>query len=417
MIQLLLCLLLHAAPAEASEVRVLTWAQCQQSALKSNPSLAGYRQLLEASRYSYYASRNQDLPMPSLSASHSYSRGASGSAAYTDGFSTGLSASENLFSVRSYADLKSQWKSVEKADLSLRASLSATRKSLLTSFINLLYSQQKIDVMEDILSIRAKSAETIELQYESGRESYGNRLQTEAQLAQAETDLAQARLDMLTAQRDLASNMGLDEFVALSASGTLNVPQGVDQLDIDEAAQSLLSVLTARKNMEISELALQQAGADIFPTLSASQSLSWQGVTEFPKERSWQLGVSLSWPIFSNGLTYMKNAKASARSQLQKVQADYRAALLSAKYDLQAALASLEVSLANVKTSKLLLAAARQRHEEAEIQYLAGTLIYQNWQDVEQSLVSAEQTHLTTLKSVNIARAQLDNLLNVPLGD
>lgn len=414
---MLLALCLPSGAVAAEKTLVLSWVDCQQAALKNNPSLVGYRQSLEASRYNYYASRNQDLPFPGISASHSYSRSATGSAQYTDGFSAGLSASESLFSVSSYLDLKTKLKSIEQADLSLRKSLADTRKALLTAFIGLVYAQEKVGVMEAILEIRTKNAETIALQYESGRESYGNRLQTDAQLEQSKTDLMQARLDLITAQRSLASAAGLDEFVTLVASGTLSVPESMTAIDVDETASSMLSVLSARKNVELSELSLKQAGSSAFPSLSASQSLGWNGVTEPPKTRNWQLGLSLSWPILSNGPTYLKNAKAAARSGLLKVQSDLRSALFDAKYNLQSAVASLEVGMATVRTSKMLLEAARQRHEESEIKYLAGTLIYQNWQDIEQTLVSAEQSYLNSLKTVNTARAQLDNLLNVPLGD
>ncbi|NLO90737.1 MAG: TolC family protein [Elusimicrobia bacterium] len=313
--------------------------------------------------------------------------------------------------------MKSKLKSIEQADLSLRGSLADTRKALLTAFIGLLYAQEKVGVMQSILDIRAKNAETIALQYESGRESYGNRLQTDAQLEQSKTDLMQAKLDLLTAQRSLASAIGLDEFVTLVASGTLTVPDAMPGMNIDAAAPSMLSVLSARKSVEQSELSVKQAGASAYPSLTASQSLGWNGVTELPKNRNWQLGLSLSWPIFSNGPTYLANAKASAHSQLLKAEAALRSALFDAKYNLQSAAASLEVGMATVRTSKLLLDAARQRHEEGEIKYLAGTLIYQNWQDIEQSLVSAEQSYLNSLKTVNTSRAQLDNLLNVPLGD
>jgi len=44
-------------------------------------------------------------------------------------------------------------------------------------------------------------------------------------------------------------------------------------------------------------------------------------------------------------------------------------------------------------------------------------MTFQNWEDVEEELVSSEQTYLTSLRSVNLARAQVDSLLGIPLGD
>ncbi|MFA5975923.1 MAG: TolC family protein [Elusimicrobiota bacterium] len=403
--------------AATPEDLTLNWRQCQERALLSNPSLAGARYTLDSARYSIAASKNQDLPYPSLSASHAFSRTGTGGSTGSDMFSTNVNASETLFSIKSYADLKTQLRIAEKANLDLRTTLADTRKSLLSSFINLLYAQGRIHVMENILTIRSRSAEMINLQYNSGKESDGNRLRTEAQLAQAEADLTQAKLDQKTAQRSLAADLGMDRFIPMAASGTLTVPSMVSGIDIDEASLAIPGVLASKKSADLAEAKLMLAGADLYPTLSANQGLGWNDSEEFSGSRSWSLGFSMSWPIFSNGPSYLFNSRASSRSLFMKAQADYRAALLSARSSLQSATASLETAIANVHTASLLLEAARQRHEEAEIQYLAGSLNFQNWQDVEQELVSAEQTYLTSLKSVNTARAQVDNLLGIPLGD
>jgi len=410
-------LVLLPAIAAAQGTSTLTWRDCQETAMRSNPVLAGYRRSLEAARYSYYAGRSQSLPFPGLAVSHSYARNGSVNSGPADNFSFALSASETLFSLKSYAGLAVQLKSVESADVNLRAALADTRKNLLTSFITLLYAQKKIGVMENIVAIRAKSAEMINLKYDSGRESMGNRLRAEAQLAQARADLAQARRDLMSAQRGLSAEIGADDFVPIIATGTLLVPAAVSGLDIDKAALSSPSVLAAKKAVELYGLKIKQTNADLYPVLSASQGLSWNGVSELPGNRAWSLGLSLSWPLFNNGPTYFKNNLANAKSVKQKAEEDYRGAVLSAKTALQSAVAALETNIDNIATVELLLNAARQRYSESEIQYLSGTMSFQNWEDVEEELVSSEQTYLTSLRSVNLARNQVDSLLGIPLGD
>ena len=70
-------------------------------------------------------------------------------------------------------------------------------------------------------------------------------------------------------------------------------------------------------------------------------------------------------------------------------------------------LKGVETNIENVATVAMLLNAARQRYSESEIQYLAGTMSFQTWEDVEEELVSSEQTYLTSLRSVNIARTEV----------
>ena len=405
------------ALAAAQEVKTLTWKDCQEAALRSNPVLAGYRRSLESARYSYYAGRSQSLPFPGVSVSHTYSRNGSVNSSPVDNFSFSLGASETLFSMNSYFDLEVQLKSVESADVNLRAALADTRKNLLNSFITLLYAQKRIGVMENIVAIRDKSAEMINLKYDSGRESVGNRMRTEAQLAQAKADLAQAKRDLLSAQRGLTADLGADDFIPVIASGTLTVPATVPDLDIDKAAPSIPNVSAAKKTMELYGLKVKQSNADLFPVLSATQGLNWNGVSELPGNRAWSLGLSLSWPLFNNGPTYHKNNLANAKSVKQKAEEDYRSAVFSAKSSLQSALSALETNIDNVGTVTLLLDAARQRYSESEIQYLSGTMSFQNWEDVEEELVTSEQTYLTSLRSVNISRTEIDSLLGIPLGD
>ena len=405
------------ALAAAQEVKTLTWRDCQETGMRSNPVLAGYRLSLEAARYSYYAALSQSLPFPGVSVTNSYSRNGPVSSSPGDNFSVGLGASETLFNMKSYAGLETQVKSIEKADIALRAALADTRKNLLTAFISLLYAQEKVPVMENILSIRDKTAEMINLKYESGRESEGDRLRTEAQLAQAKADLAQAKRDLLSAQRALTTGIGADDFVAIAASGTLTIPTVVADINIDQAALSVPSVLAAKKSVELAGLDVKQTNADLFPVLSASQGLTWNGDSELSGARAWSLGVYLSWPLFNNGPTYFKNNLANAKSAMKKTQEDYRSAVLGAKSDLQSALGTLETGIENVSTVNMLLNSARQRYSESEIQYLSGTLSFQTWEDIEEELVSSEQNYLSSLRSANIARAEVDSLLGIPLGD
>jgi len=406
------------AIAAAQEPKAIAWRDCQETALQHNPALASSRYTLESARYRYYASRNQDLPYPGLTASHSYSRsGSNYGTGPSDNFSFSLGASETLFSVRSNADLKLQLNSLDKADLDLRVSLASARADLLNSFVNLLYAQENIRVAGDISAIRDKNAAMIRLQYDSGMESKGNLMQSEALAEQARSNIAQTKRSLVSAQRGLASSLGMDQFAPLAASGTLAVPPSVAGVDVDAVTPSLPGLLSAKKTLEAAQTQLAQAGADIFPSLSATQNLGWSGNSELPGNRAWSLGLALSWPLFSNGPTYHKNNVASAKSQLEKARQDYRGTLLSAKANLQSALARLDSAIDTVRIAGLTLDAARQRHSEAEVQYLAGTLNFQNWQDVEQALVSAKQNYLSVLQDANAARAQVDNLLGVPLGD
>jgi len=402
------------APLHAANAGVLTWQDCQDTALANNPSLASYRAALKAAEYSYYASENSLYP--SLTASHALSMSGA-NAAPSDNWSLGLSASETLFNMATYASVASAQKSVETANASLHQSAADTRNTLRSAFLNLLYAQENIGLTERIYKIRQQNADTVSLQYDSGNESKGDMMNSKALAVSAQSDIAAAKRSLSTAQRALAAAMGMDDFTALVVTGTLSVPAGSGSVDVDKAAENAPAVLVAHKSVETQEIAVKSANSTLYPTLSATQGLNWNRDYEFPGPRTWSAGVALSWAIFGSGPTYYKNSLASAKSTLEKVRQSYRNTLLSEKQSVQSALASLDTAIDSVDTSALTLAAARQRDAEGQIQYLAGSLTYQNLEDVEQSLVSAEQSYLSALLTVNTARAQVDDLLGIPLGE
>ncbi len=407
--------LLAVSPLYAGSPTNLTWQDCQDMALKGNPSLASYRDALDAARYNYNAAENSLYP--SLTASHSLSMSGNNSTNPADTWYLGLSASETLFNMKTYASINAAQKSVEAANANLRQSAADSRTSLRNAYLNLLYAQEKVHLTERIYDIRQKNAETISLQYDSGSESKGDMMNAKALASSAKGDIAAAKRSLLTEQRELAANIGMDDFTALAVTGTLSMPAGSGSIEVDKAAENSPAVLVALKSVEAQEITVKTANYDLYPTLSATQGLGWSDDTEFPGSRSWSAGVSLSWALFGNGPTYHKNNLASARATLAKTKESYRNTLLSARQSMQSALASLDTALDTVETSELTLAAALQRDAEGQIQYLAGSLTYQNWEDVEQSLVSAEQSHLSALLNVNTARAQVEDLLGIPLGE
>ncbi|MFA5160651.1 MAG: TolC family protein [Elusimicrobiales bacterium] len=404
------------APAFCGGGAPLSWQDCQEAALKSNPSLASYRNARDAARFTYSAARNNLYP--ALSASHSYSRGGNNyGSGPADSWGANLGISQTLFNPKTYAGIAVQLKAAEQADISLHQAAVAARANLLNSFNSLIYAQTGVNVAKRIYDIRRQNADTVALQYQGGTQSKGNMMYARAQAEQARATIAQAERAVISGRRDLAKNLGMDEFSALASSGELSVPVSASGISIDDAARNVPAVMAAAKQLETARAQLDLAGSDLYPSLSANGGLNWSGQQEFPGNRAWTLGAALTWPLFSNGPTYHKNTVASARSQLEKTREDYRSAFLGAKSDLQSALAQLDNSIDSAGVSAQMLSAARQRYGESSIEYLAGTINFQNWEDVSQSLVSAEQDYLGSLLTVNKARAQLDSLLGIPLGE
>lgn len=398
----------------AETPKAVSWKDCQKMALLGNPSLSASARALEASRRKYLASYNSFLPK--LSVSNSFNRSGNAYSANTS-WSARVSASETLFSLKSANSIRQSRTSFERAKADHRLTSAAVRYDLLSAFIKLLFAQENIKVTERIFKLRESNSRMVSLRYDGGTESKGNMMRARALTYKARAALSQSKRLLLSSQRELARRLGMDEFRVLTVTGILKVPASPENAAAEVLAEKSPKLLLARISVKQSREQLASIRADIFPTLSASQSLNWRGETQFPSDRSWSMGVTLSLPIFSNGPTHLYNNTKSYRQTLLKAEQNLRAERLTAVAAVEEAVLALETANDDVLVSDRLLEAGRQRYKEAMVRYMAGRMNIQNWETIEQELVNSERGYLQSLKIVNIANAALDKLLGIQLGE
>lgn len=404
---------LLAAPAKAEIISdTLTWKDCVEAALRSNPTLYVSKYGKEADEYSYNMAVNGYLPKLGLG----YSGNRSGEPGSTN-WSLDLSASETLFNAQTNSTIRVRKAALQKDDASLLAASAAARYQLRAAYINLIYAQENINVLNGIFKLRKSNAEMIRMRYEGGNESKGNMMRSSAQAEKSRLDIENAKQNLVTARRELLAAMGMDEYRETAASGTLVSLPADPAIDVNTVALANPDVKVSALAVDIAKEQVTNAAASLYPTLTASQSVGWDGDTMLPDRRGWGLGINLSLPLFSNGVTYVKNSVKNAQSLVKQSEETYRKTLLGAKSDLQAAQAALNTAHNAITSSNLFLTAAEQRHKEATVKYLNGALDFDIWESIEQELISAQQDHLAALKTLNTAKAALEKLMGVPLAD
>lgn len=411
---LLLALCAAASPAEKETV--LSWRDCVRLAAENNPVILGSARTLDSARAKYLAGWNAFFPQISLT--HDYSRSNSLSAGYQPySWAAGVGASETLFSMKSSADIKIRSAVVEQARYAYLQDSASVRYGLLSAFLSLLHAQENVKVAENILTLRERNARMISLQYAGGRESKGNNMKAGAQAFQARADLSQAKRQALSAGMELAHRLGVQSFENLIVTGTFSASALDENTDTAAIAENAPPVLLAKAALRLAEEQFFSAKSDRFPVLSASQSLNWRDRTEPPSPRYWSMGFTLSLPFLSGGPTFSHYNTQSASKLLEKARLDLDEARLAAKTELRSLLFRVSQAVDNVQVNKQLLEAAIQRHLEAEIQYVSGRMIFQNWEIVEQELVTLESNYLNSLRDASIAIAAWDKSRGVPLGE
>ncbi len=413
----LLLLIPAVPPLSAMDVPLeLTWTDCVRAAMTGNPALRAKKLAIEQYKYLYQAGFNDYLP--SVNLSHSISRGAKGSSPASNSVSTSISADEPIFNLKSLSSIRSAKINYDKAYASYKDESAGLRQALYSAFINLVYAQENVATQEKILIIRKNNAQLVKLDYDSGSESRGNMLYAQAQADLSQSDVLQAERSLNSARLNLLNSMGISEFRPIIASATLTVPDYTfDTGNVKNIIDNIPQVVLQEKSLESQKEQMLSAKYDLYPTLGASQSLSWSGNREFSGAQGWSAGLSLSLPLFSNGITYYANNSKAAEWAFKSSEAS----LKDTKNSLENNILNGYNDFLNAKDTALVrlsvLNADEERYKESQIKYQAGQMSFIDLETTEQSMVSSRLSQLTYFKNALTTKISLENLLGVGLED
>lgn len=409
---LLALMLGPAGRAAAQQDLSLTWDEARTMALAHNPAMKSAKAVMEQAGFSYLASLNSYMPQVSLSNSVARSGGDSASAANRWGAS--VSASENLLNLKTIASVRIDRIAREKAEADYLGASASVRQTLGSAFMDLLFAQKRIEVQKKIAGIRRENAKLIKLKYESGMESKGNSLYTDALAENADVSVKKAERQLFISRRSLLEAIGLEGISTVTAKGDISVPAfSLDEARIARAVERSPDMVSARKSLESAKERTNSARYSAYPTLSASQSLGWNGPTEFPQNSSWSLGLSLNIPVFSGGPTFYANSLSASRKALTAAEENFRAqkialaAALRSGYDDY--LSAAETAAANTS----LLRANDERYKEAQIKYMAGSISFIDLENVEQNFVDSDLNQLDFARTAHSRKISLEQLLGV----
>lgn len=426
LIAFLMLTVLPAAARAQDNDHPLTWDECVALAAKKNPELASSSRAVEAGQAVYYGSFNGFLPQLTLSNSYTDSNafggssvlgGASGSGAYH--WQAQGTVSLTIWSAGQVANIKSASAGLAQAQAGLRLASSTLRFNLRQAFAQLLFAEKNMEASQSILSMRRKSAQLVELRYNSGRESKGNMMRSKAQYVQAQADVDQAGREMVSARTLLNRQLGMDDFLPMAVTGTLETRPPPD------LPKDLPSLLAGRPDVAVQEAVLRSAKAGVgqawssaWPSLSLIYTRSVLGPDEFPSfQYNWTFTGVLTYPLFGGGPTATYFAVSAARRNEERAEQDFRSVRNQAVVDLENSWASFAGSVDQVKVQTALLEAARQRNNEADIRYESGLLTYDNWEIIASDRINQERQAIQAQLNASNAEAAWDKATGRALGE
>jgi TolC family type I secretion outer membrane protein len=390
----------------------LAWEDCLSEARKNNPELISAVESINAQKAAKAITVSGLFPQidSSLGASTAGTSSTSSSTGVTtksttDTYTYGVSGTQLIFDgLKSFRDVKAAGENIKEAEQAYRFTSSEVRLALRAAFINLLKAQELIRVTEEIVKIRRDNLELITLQYQSGLEHRGALLTAEANLAAANFDLAQARRNVEFSERQLSKEMGRKEFKPLSIKGDFSVRDSAkEKPDFEDLVKRHPSVLQAAFKKNSASFGVKSAYGNFAPELSGTAGASKRSAHWPPENNQWNLGLSLSMPVFEGGLRTAQVSQAQAT--YRKAQADERNAWDTAIVGLEQAWAGLQDAIETVIVQQKTLQASEERSKISEAQYSIGFIAFDNWIIIENDLVSAKKSYLQAQANALLSEA------------
>jgi outer membrane protein TolC len=393
----------------------LTWEQCLKEASANHPDLRSASEAVRQAEAQRAIDRGGLLPSLSISTGGSRSGNfsdASGNSSSVSGssrdgsWSMVASASQLLYDGgKTRNTVESRTETIKATQHAADVISSSTRYSLRTAFVQLLTAQQQVKLTAEIAGIRQHSLRLISLLYNSGSENSGSLSKARADLSQAEFEVAQARRGVEMSQAVLCTQLGRRAIMPVSVTAPFVASESVRGMpDFDRIVSGHPSFQQLQAQKSASRYSLDAARSAFTPKVSLGSSVGNNSFSNLPPERvDWQVGVTLSVPIYQGGTG--RATVAQARATLNKLTADEESGYFSVMRYLQQSWKSFRDAADNVEVQKRYLAAATERARIAEAQYSAGLVSFNEWTIIEDNLVSAKKSYLGARSTLLLAEA------------
>jgi outer membrane protein TolC len=387
---------------------VLSWQDCIREASKNHPDLIAATEETKQSQAAKAITASALFPQIDANLRTSTAQTASsatGKTSTADSYSYGVTGSQLIFDgLKTISDTKAASENITASKYSFKYTSSTVRYRLRSAYVNLLKAQEALKITQEIYDIRRSNLELITLRYQSGLEHKGALLTAEADLANAQYQISQAKRGLEVAQRQIIKEMGRTKFSPVLVKGDFKVREMVrEKPDFEMIVKNhpSLNQIIAQRNA--AQFNLNSAYANFSPTLSGSAGANKSGSHWSPNGDNWNLGLSLSMPIFEGGLRLAQVSQAKA--YLNQIKENERSVKDSAVLALEQDWASLQDALDNVKVQEKQLLATQERSNIAQAQYSTGFIAFDNWIIIEDNLVNAKNAFLDAQANALFAEA------------
>ncbi len=421
---MLLLLLLTPFAARAEDIiregELLTLERCIEIGLRQHPTVAAARSEVDASRTRVGQARSEYYPQIDGTADASrtsigtrQSLGFETGSAIFNSYSSSLTLTQKIFDFgKRSSQVDIQKLNVSSSESDLENTSEQIALDIKQAYYGVLQAQRN----------RVVALETVrqfEQHLEQARGFYDVGTAPKYDVIKAEVDLSNAKLNLISAENALkVAKVILNNSLGVPDAPEYEIEDNLSFVKYEMTFDDALTQAYANRP-DLQSLVFQRKAAestislvmkDFYPVLTGNAGYNYAG-NEFPLERGWTIGATVTFPIFSGFLTtyQVKEAEANLRTLLANEESLKQNILL----EVQQGYLNLTEAEERIATAELAVKQAEENFEIATGRYRAGVGNPIEVTDAEVLLTDAKTSHIQALYDYKIARANLEKAMGI----
>lgn len=326
-------------------------------------------------------------------------------------YSTAVSLSQNIFDFgKTAAQVKIQRLDYDASVSDLETSSEIVTFNVKQAYFGVLQARRNRDVA-------AESVKQFEHHLEQAKGFFEVGTQPKYDVTKAQVDLSNSKLTLIKAENavnlalaTLDNAMGLTEAPEYDIQDNLSYEKYAISLEeaLSRAYQNRPELRSAVAKRQAAEASVTLAKRGFFPVLSGAASYDFAG-NSFPLSRGWNIGLTLSFPVFNGFLTTYQVDKS--RFNLSVLHANEESARQSVYLDVQTAYVSLKEAEELIPVAELTVQQSQENFEIVNGMYLEGLGDPIQVTDANVTLTNAKVSYVEALYAYKIARASLEKAM------
>ncbi len=393
----------------------LTMGECIETALKKNPELLAAESAVSAARSRIGQAQSNYYPQMNLTAGYkktsSTSRAGGKTTETSDRYSGGLEMSLNIYDFGKTPDR------VKVASLNTDSSRYGRDDTTARIILDVKIAYYGVLQALRNRDVAVKSVEQARHHLEQAKGFFELGVKPRYDVTKAEVDLSNSTLNLIKAENsiktafaDLNNAMGVPDAPEYRIEDNLSFEKYPVTFEdaLSQAYRNRPDLRAAIAKTEAAEVSVGLARKDYYPVLTGNAGYNWTG-EDFPLDREWNAGATVSLPIFSGFLTAHQVAEAVANLNVSKAQ---ESALRQAvQVEVQKAYIALQEAQDRISTAEL---AARQAAENLDLavgRYEVGVGSPVEVTDAQAAYTNAMTAHIQALYDYKVAQASMEKAM------